>query len=284
MYSIDGDFGKVRHIPLPIGFSPSQAEIPFRICNGGWHCCNEKYYFYRENGLDIGHMLFFSLSDGGRLQLDYGDIIELPAYSAAWIPPAVQHSYFTGVGETWEFYWLHIQDTPALQLKNIFRDYSVIPLTSIKEISVEIESLLKGKNKNPREFEIEFSRRFSSIYHHLLQESSIQTIEHTKSDPLVRDIIHEMESVCHLDYNLPLLSQKYYISVPQLIRRFRAETGMTPYAYLMHIRLQTAEMYLRYTNMSVDEISRKTGFSTASNFIMQFKKMYGSTPQKYRNN
>ena len=91
-----------------------------------------------------------------------------------------------------------------------------------------------------------------------------------------------MEVACHLDWNLPLLSQKYYLSVPQLIRRFRAETGMTPYAYLMCIRLQTAEMYLRHTPMTVEEISRKTGFSSTSNFILQFRKIYGSTPQKYR--
>lgn len=282
MYSIDGDFGKVRHIPLPIGFNNLQSEVPFCIKNGGWHCCNEKYHFDRENGFDTGHMLFFSLSDGGRLHLNNGEILKLPASSAAWIPPGIPHSYFTGTGQIWEFYWLHIEHTPALQLKSIFRDNSYITLFNMEEIIHEIESLLHSKNKNPREFQIEFSRRFSYIYHQLLLESSQQTIEQTKNDPLVRDIIHEMESACYLDWNLPLLSQKYYISVPQLIRRFRAETGMTPYAYLMHIRLQTAEMYLRYTLMNVDEISRKTGFSTTSNFIMQFRKIYGITPQKYR--
>lgn len=34
--------------------------------------------------------------------------------------------------------------------------------------------------------------------------------------------------------------------------------------------------------MTVEEISRKTGFSSTSNFILQFRKIYGSTPQKYR--
>ena len=283
MYSIDGDFGKVRHIPLPIGFNTLQADVPFHISVGGWHCCNEKYHFIRESGFDSGHLLFFSVSDGGRLQFSNGNIIKIPASSVAWIPPGIPHSYFTASGENWEFYWLHIAETPALQLKNIFRDSFCITLSDITEICREIENLFHSKNKNPREFQIEFSRRFSCIYHQLLLESSQQTIEQTKNDPLVREIIHEMESACYLDWNLPLLSQKYYISVPQLIRRFRAETGMTPYAYLMHIRLQTAEMYLRYTLMTVDEISRKTGFSTTSNFIMQFQKLYGITPQKYRN-
>ncbi|MBR4138798.1 MAG: AraC family transcriptional regulator [Lachnospiraceae bacterium] len=284
MYSIDGDFGKVRHIPLPIGFYNLQTEVPFCISNGGWHCCNEKYHFDRESGLNSGHLLFFSLSDGGRLQLDNEDIIEIPASSATWIPPGIPHSYFTAIGENWEFYWLHVEDTPALHLKSIFTDDHCISISCMQEITLEIEGLISFRNKNPREFQIEFSRRFSNIYHYLLQESSQQIIQQTKIDPLVREIIHEMDTACHMDWNLPQLSQKYYISVPQLIRRFRSETGMTPYAYLMHIRLQTAEMYLRYTTMSVDEISRKTGFSTTSNFIMQFSKIYGNTPLKYRNN
>ena len=282
MYSIDGDFGKVRHIPLPIGFHNLQTEVPFYIHNGGWHRCNDKYHIQRENGNDTGHMLFFSLSEGGRLQLDDGEILHLPASSVAWLPPHISHCYFTATGENWEFYWPHIKETPALQLKSIFQDSFCITLSDIEEIAREIESLLRSKNKNPREFQIEFSRRFSYIYHLLLQESSKQTIEQPKNDSLVWDIIHEMEAACHLDWNLPLLSQKYFISVPQLIRRFRAETGMTPHAYLMHIRLQTAEMYLKYTNMSIEEISRKTGFSGTSNFIMQFRKLYGTTPNKYR--
>jgi AraC family transcriptional regulator len=58
---------------------------------------------------------------------------------------------------------------------------------------------------------------------------------------------------------------------------------MTPYAYLLKIRLKTAAMHLQYTGMSVDEISHKTGFVNTSNFILQFRKCYGMTPLQYRN-
>ena len=51
----------------------------------------------------------------------------------------------------------------------------------------------------------------------------------------------------------------------------------------LEIAVTTLVINLRYTLMTVDEISRKTGFSTTSNFIMQFQKLYGITPQKYRN-
>lgn len=91
-----------------------------------------------------------------------------------------------------------------------------------------------------------------------------------------------MEGDCGREWNLPELAKQHYISVPQLIRRFKAQTGLTPHAYLMLIRLRTAEMYLNHTNMSVKEISKKVGFQHTSNFILQFQKEMGMTPSKYR--
>jgi len=78
------------------------------------------------------------------------------------------------------------------------------------------------------------------------------------------------------------MAEKYYISVPQLIRRFKMQTNMTPHAYLMTIRLHKAEMYLMYTNMKVEEISEKTGFANTNNFIFQFRKKKGVSPGEFR--
>ena len=91
-----------------------------------------------------------------------------------------------------------------------------------------------------------------------------------------------MEEDCGRVWNLAETAGRHFISVPQLIRRFKAETGQTPYAYLMALRLQTAEMYLKYTGRTVEEIGWQTGFAGTSNFILQFKKRYGVTPAQYR--
>lgn len=284
MYSINGDFGKVRHIPVPFGHpihTEPQSPTPFYFSCGGWHHCNDQYHIHRESSALRQHLLLFSLSDGGRLQINNGTVINLPASSAAWIPPGFEHSYYTAPGEQWEFYWIHLFDSPALDLKSIFGSSYCLSLPRMEVICQEFEGLLHNKHKNLREFQIESSRRFSNIYH-LLMEKSNHTQAAASKDSLVLDIIQNIESDCSLDWDLPSLSARYYISVPQLIRRFKAETGLTPHACLMFIRLQSAEMYLKYTSLSIDQISKKTGFSSTSNFIMQFKKSYGSTPQKYR--
>ncbi len=280
-YDVNGDFGKVRHIQLPSAFC--QLQVPFKILSAGWHCCNDKYRIQRDSGFSQGHLLLFSISNGGRLKFGNQDVLELPALSVAWIPPNRKHTYYTESSELWELYWLHIQEHDLLNLKEIFHERPWISISHMEHIRREFELMLCEKNLNDEELSIQHSRQTSSIYHLLLQESYLleSTGKH-KNDELVQSIIAEMEADCQKDWKLAQLSEQYFISVPQLIRRFKSKTNMTPYAYLLNIRLKTAAMYLRYTGMSIDEISHKTGFANTSNFILQFRKSYGITPHKYR--
>ena len=280
-YDVNGDFGKVRHIKLPS--ASCQINVPFKILSAGWHCCNDKYRIQRDTGFKWGHLLLFSINNGGCLKMSDQAVLHLPANSVVWIPPNEKHTYYTEKDGLWELYWLHIHDTPFLCLEEIFHDQPWLSLSHIEYIRREFELMLCEKSLNDQELQIELSRQTSSIYHLLLQESFLQhSTERCKRDELVHNIIHEMEADCQKEWNLNQLSEQYYISVPQLIRRFKSETKMTPYTYLLNIRLKTAAMYLRYTGMSVEEISHKTGFANTSNFILQFRKYYGITPLKYR--
>lgn len=282
MYEVNGEFGRVRHVQRPMG--QWEIEVPFELMSAGWHCCNDKYGFRRENGFEQGHLLLFSVSAGGRFQLGDGETIELPEACVVWIPPHCRHAYYTGEGQLWELYWLHIQDAPWLCWEDIFRDQLWLSLACMDSICSKFEKMISWKNKDIQEFQIESSGVIAEIYHLLLHESYLQRAESGKGDELVQRIIRDMEAACEAEWSLPFLAEKYYISVPQLIRRFKAETGMTPHACLVNIRLQTAEKYLKYTGMTVGEISRKTGFHSVSNFIQQFSRYWGSSPQVYRKN
>jgi len=279
MYEIDGDFGRVRHIRMPMG--GQRMEVPFQFSSGGWHCCNDKYQPQRE-GLQEEHLLLFSLSEGGRVQLEGKSEIRLPAGSVAWLPPKRAHKYGTVMGGVWEFYWIFAESTESLQLDKVFNDDFVLILSNMDTISKEFEKMIHKRYDEPAEFQVEGSKLLGNIYHMLLQEKILQKKQCGKWDELVHRIIGEMEEHCEWEWELPEIAKQHYISVPQLIRRFKAQTGLTPHAYLLTVRLRTAELYLKYTNMSVDEISKRTGFPNTSNFILQFRKEKGITPGKYR--
>lgn len=281
MYDVNGDFGQVRSICAPIGAQNRQKpDVPFQLSSAGWHCCNALYRIQRENGQN-GHLLLFSLSDGGMLQLSDRPPVQLPASSVAWIPPRCRHAYYTSPGKLWEFYWLDVSEESSVRFQDLFDEQSILPMTGMDEITRGIEEILRSRTENKMTMQIEYSRVTGNIYHKILEESLLQR-QAGKQDELVQKIIRSMESCCEQEWNLSEISKQYYISVPQLIRRFKAETGITPYAYLMTLRLQTAEIYLKYSNQTVEEISRRTGFSSTSNFIQQFRKTYEMTPAKYR--
>ena len=67
-----------------------------------------------------------------------------------------------------------------------------------------------------------------------------------------------------------------------LVRRFKQITGQTISAYILDYRLYAARYKLRFTRLSVQEISKSTGFQSAAYFCKIFKQRYGTTPNQFR--
>ena len=66
-----------------------------------------------------------------------------------------------------------------------------------------------------------------------------------------------------------------------LSRIFKKYFGKSPYCYLTEYRLFVAEKLLR-NNYSVTEVALMSGFSDCSAFIKHFKRSFGITPLKYK--
>ncbi|MFM1652965.1 helix-turn-helix domain-containing protein [Brevibacillus sp. B_LB10_24] len=66
------------------------------------------------------------------------------------------------------------------------------------------------------------------------------------------------------------------------IRSFKSIVGVTPYQYLLSLRIEEAKTRLRRTFETVTEISFHLGFSSTSQFYRAFVKTVGITPEQYR--
>ncbi|WP_454710632.1 helix-turn-helix domain-containing protein [Cupriavidus nantongensis] len=88
----------------------------------------------------------------------------------------------------------------------------------------------------------------------------------------------------HLDTSLSLsdLAGVAGMPVDSFARRFKAETGMAPYAYVIARRVRRAQCLLRASAMPISAVALELGFSSQSHFTSTFQRLTGTTPRSYR--
>ncbi|MEV6301138.1 helix-turn-helix domain-containing protein [Actinoplanes sp. NPDC051861] len=78
------------------------------------------------------------------------------------------------------------------------------------------------------------------------------------------------------------LAGRAMMSARTFTRRFREATGTTPHAWLQHQRLSRAEELLVGSRMSVHEIARSVGYTSATILRERFVQRNGVGPREYR--
>ncbi|MFE7181376.1 GlxA family transcriptional regulator [Streptomyces erythrochromogenes] len=78
------------------------------------------------------------------------------------------------------------------------------------------------------------------------------------------------------------LARRALMSKRSFARRFTAATGTTPHAWLRNLRLSSAEELLETTDLPVEEIARRVGYTSASVLREQFVRRRGVPPRSYR--
>ena len=89
----------------------------------------------------------------------------------------------------------------------------------------------------------------------------------------------------HLDneqLGIPFICDKIGISRASLYNKLKALTDMGANDYITKIRMERAIWLILHTELSVNDIADKTGFSTARYFSTVFKQHTGCSPTQYR--
>jgi AraC-like DNA-binding protein len=82
--------------------------------------------------------------------------------------------------------------------------------------------------------------------------------------------------------DLDQVARAAHVSPPHLVRRFRAELGVTPMAYLWQRRVATGVDLLKHTGLPVGVVAARTGFKSVYHFSRRVKAATGSSPTALR--
>lgn len=95
-------------------------------------------------------------------------------------------------------------------------------------------------------------------------------------------VVDYMAANLHRQLTVDDLARHAAMSPRTFARRFRAETGTTPYEWLLTQRLAAAQRLLEKGDDPVETVATRTGFAGAAALRHHFSGRLGTTPQAYR--
>lgn len=124
--------------------------------------------------------------------------------------------------------------------------------------------------------------------HHVFSanQNILSTVSTHDLDETDRNFIKKVTRVIeeNMDEELDgeFLEKAMNMSRIQLYRKIKTLSDMTPTELIRHIRLQKAAALLKTTDLTVSEIFYRTGFNNKTYFFREFKKMFNTSPNDFR--
>ncbi len=96
------------------------------------------------------------------------------------------------------------------------------------------------------------------------------------------------KAICHMEENLTKelsveeIAGKAGLSASYLSRLFKESTGLSPWDYLLRLRLEKAKELLASSSASIAEVALRSGFCDSSHMAKTFKRLEGRSPKDCR--
>ena len=98
----------------------------------------------------------------------------------------------------------------------------------------------------------------------------------------MNNILRYIGEHCHEQLTLGQLAEQEHLSTPYLSSFFEKHMGVNFTTYYTNLRLERAMHDLLYTDITVEQVAAKNGFSDPRAYVRAFKKKYGVLPSQYR--
>ncbi|PAU75557.1 helix-turn-helix transcriptional regulator [Halomonas salipaludis] len=98
----------------------------------------------------------------------------------------------------------------------------------------------------------------------------------------VRHIERSIHEAQKDDLSLDALADSAHMSRYHFLRTFLSVIGMTPYQYVLHLRMKRAAHWLLITDEPISTIAFDAGFNDLSTFHHRFRRIMGKSPGTYR--
>ncbi|MFB5267734.1 helix-turn-helix domain-containing protein [Paenibacillus enshidis] len=262
-------------------FSGQEKPLPLFVESIGYNPQEED--FARPEGYPYFHWL--QTVEGEGVFSFSGEEYTLGKGAGILLMPFTEHSYYS-MGDAWSTLYVTFGGASADSILNALEIGASKVYTESEEFpfSELIWRMLKKIGKGA-----EFSRLDASeeLYRFLIMLKKYGKTENQPSlshyYDRIRPVVEWLESEYAENIGLQEMSRQAGVSPQHLSHLFRETFNMSPYAFLIQLRIREAKKLLvARPELPLKEVASKVGFQDVSHFVATFKKIEQITPSKYR--
>jgi Transcriptional regulator containing an amidase domain and an AraC-type DNA-binding HTH domain len=263
-------------------FTSVERTIPLYIETIGYSAWER--VFIRPDGYPLYHWLH-TLEGEGHLELAGGEPVSLTAGMGVLLTPFTPHAY-RPVSQRWSTVYVTFGGAAASAiLESLNMNVSAL----YKETGIGSFTEAIGEMIGRAGQDAQFSSLDSSLEMYrflvLLKKFGMRNNQPSLSQfyDKLRPAVQWMERHLSDNIGLPEIAEQAGMSVSYLSQLFHDAFGISPYSYLIQLRIQSSKrLLITQTDMTMKDIARQTGFNDVSHFVATFRKKEGVTPAKYR--
>ncbi|GIP37871.1 Msm operon regulatory protein [Paenibacillus sp. J31TS4] len=267
----------MKHGPI-YHFPSADAALPLTISFIGINYCHADYSNVRNKSriTVIGYVLSgrgFAKIDQALYRPQKGDVFLLPA--------GRNHHVFADpeIEEPWSYIWLNIDGELALRLMDAYRllDSGTVAGTSVEDLFERAIRMAESETAGQMLSELPV------LFHQILIRLAAGNQKNGSAYSYeVRKIKQYLDNQIQCSFESDQLCKHVGLSYRQINRLFKKETDTTVYNYVLTKKIESARMMLIDTELTVNEISYRLGYSDPHYFSNLFKKRTGVSPSAYR--
>jgi AraC-like DNA-binding protein len=252
----------------------------------GWFPQAGHHYRQRPQGARQDHLML-CVGGHGYVEIN-GQRSHLQKDQLLIIPRDTGHTYWAADDQPWSIYWVHfLGDVADYFVERIPRVGQPVPVDeptreeAIRLFRYCLDALHDGYGLPTLIYAAQSVQHILSLL--LFRNSTLPMDQRTSERRSKIDAAVEfMQS--HLDQNLRLedLARAAGMSVSHFSERFRRQTGQSPMAYFIQMRMRLACRLLDLSGKPVKAVALEIGYRDPYYFSRIFKRSMGISPDKYR--
>lgn len=260
---------------------PDRQKYLF-LHTGGWLFQDQLSVFFGAQ--KSGFLLILYTVSGKGCLIYEGKEYTLTEGQCFFIHCEQYHKYYTDRDSDWEFLWIHFNGSSSLGYYHEFvrNGFRIIPCQDTFFMERTIWRVIALHQRKDLTTEAISSNLINSLLTELLIETATNSADTFLIPDYVRDIIKDIDKNYRQELSLSRFEALCHRSRYHISKEFKKYIGITVNEYIITTRISHAKDLLKYSDLSVNDITFEIGFNNVTHFINLFKARENLTPLAYR--